>query len=574
MYQYTRDLLALDQCRAKKPWEPPASLGAIESPFRWERWAARLADHPDKKFSSYILEGISSGFRIGFNYSEHSCHRGRGNMVSIRNSSVTVMQYLQEEIRLGRVIGPMDLQQWSGIQVSPIGVVPKGTSGKWRLIVDLSSPEGGSVNDGLDAQLCSLQYVSVDHVTQVLARLGRGSFMSKVDIRSAYRTVPVHPEDRWLLGMEWDGQLFVDTVLPFGLRSAPKIFSAVADAAEWIARAGGVRILYHYLDDFVLLSKAEEAAEQLNLFLGLLLDLGMPVAPEKLEGPGPVVTFLGIEIDTLTMELRLPEKKLVELGREVREWLGRKSCRKKELQSLAGKLQHACKVVRPGRTFLRRVFALLSGARKGYHHIRLNQEFQSDIAWWDAFLEGWNGTSMLADGPDEELVTVDVYTDASGSFGCGAFWKHNWLQFRWLGEWGGRNITLKEILPVVLACAIWGQEWKGTTVVAHVDNQGAVAVLNAGYSKEGQIMHLMRCLFFITTWCQFRLRAVYILGRMNQAADAISRDDLTRFFSLAQGASPIPAALPAELLQLLVVSQPDWTSKAWSQLFTNCFRRG
>ena len=151
---------------------------------------------------------------------------------------------------------------------------------------------------------------------------------------------------------------------------------------------------------------------------------------------------------------------------------------------------------------------------------------------------------------------------------------NNWLQFRWPGEWGGRNITLKEILPVVLACAIWGQEWKGTTVVAHVDNQGAVAVLNAGYSKEGQIMHLMRCLFFITTWCQFRLRAVYIPGRMNQAADAISRDDLTRFFSLAQGASPTPAALPAELLQLLVVSQPDWTSKAWSQLFTNCFRRG
>eukprot|EP00731_Ephydatia_muelleri_P018367 Em0011g407a len=377
MYQYTRDLLALDQCRAKKPWEPPASLGAIESPFRWERWAARLADHSDKKFSSYILEGISSGFRIGFNYSEHSGHRGRGNMVSIRNSSVTVTQYLQEE-RLGRVIGTR---------------TPRS-----------------------------------------------GSFMSKVDIRSAYRTVPVHPEDRWLLGMEWDGQLFVDTVLPFGLRSAPKIFSVVADAAEWIARAGGVRILYHYLDDVVLLSKAEEAAEQLNLFLGLLLDLGMPVAPEKLEGPGPVVTFLGIEIDTLTMELRLPEKKLVELG----------------------KLQHACKVVRPGRTFLRRVFALLSGAREGYHHIRLNQEFQSDIAWWDAFLEGWNGTSMLADGPDEELVTVDVYTDASGSFGCGAFWKHNWLQFRWPGEWGGRNITLKEILPVVLACAIWGQEWKGS----------------------------------------------------------------------------------------------------------------
>ena len=111
------------------------------------------------------------------------------------------------------------------------------------LIVDLSFLEGASVNDSLDSQLCSLQYVSVDNVAQVLARLGQGSFLSKVDIRSAYRTVLVHPEDRWLLGMEWDGQLFVDAVLPFGLRSAPKIYSAVADAAECMARAGEVHIL-------------------------------------------------------------------------------------------------------------------------------------------------------------------------------------------------------------------------------------------------------------------------------------------------------------------------------------------
>ena len=65
---------------------------------------------------------------------------------------------------------------------------------------------------------------------------GQGSQLAKVDSLSAYRNIPVHPEDWNLLGMVWENSLFIDTTLPFGLRSAPKIFIEVADAAEWIAR--------------------------------------------------------------------------------------------------------------------------------------------------------------------------------------------------------------------------------------------------------------------------------------------------------------------------------------------------
>lgn len=67
--------------------------------------------------------------------------------------------------------------------------------------------------------------------------------LAKVNIRSAYQLVPVHPEDRWLLGMSWESRLFDDTVLPFGFRSAPKIFTAMADAVEWMARSRDVQTL-------------------------------------------------------------------------------------------------------------------------------------------------------------------------------------------------------------------------------------------------------------------------------------------------------------------------------------------
>ena len=138
------------------------------------------------------------------------------------------------------------------VQVSPFGVIPKGhTPGKWRLIVDLSSPSGSSVNDGISSDLCSLSYINVDDISKVVASLGRGTLLAKVDLKSAYRIVPIHPEDRPLLGMQWKGGLYVDTCLPFGLWSAPRIFTALADTLEWCAKEQGATHLFHYLDDYV-----------------------------------------------------------------------------------------------------------------------------------------------------------------------------------------------------------------------------------------------------------------------------------------------------------------------------------
>ena len=82
--------------------------------------------------------------------------------------------------------------------------------------------------------------------------------MAKMDIKSAFRVVPVHPDDRMLLGMMWDGHYYVDSVLPFGLRSATKIFNALADALQWIVMQNGVCCLEHYdslrLEDQILVN--------------------------------------------------------------------------------------------------------------------------------------------------------------------------------------------------------------------------------------------------------------------------------------------------------------------------------
>ena len=222
--------------------------------------------------------------------------------------------------------------------------------------------------------------------------------------------VPVNPTDRWLLGMRWKDQVFVDKTLPFGLRSAPLIFSAVADALAWIMKQRGVS------------------------FTGT---------------PSTTITFLGIEIDSIAMELRLPADKLARLIQLTTRWRGKKECGKRELLSLIGILNHACKVIKAGRSFLRRLVDLSKLVKHPDYFLRLNR---------------WNGVSMM-------FTANRHLCEKSGKWGCGAFSEDKSFQLRWPAELQDCHITVKELVPIVLAAGIWGKQWSGKNIMAYCDNE-------------------------------------------------------------------------------------------------------
>ena len=136
--------------------------------------------------------------------------------------------------------------------------------------------------------LCSLQYASVDDAARIITDLGPQTQLAKIDIAHAYRNIPVHPDDRHLLGMEWQNQIFIDTVLPFGLRSAPKIFCSISDALEWILLQKGISSCLHYIDDFLAFGEpqSEQCKKNLDLLIATSKSLGIPLAMSKVEGPG------------------------------------------------------------------------------------------------------------------------------------------------------------------------------------------------------------------------------------------------------------------------------------------------
>ena len=226
------------------------------------------------------------------------------------------------------------------------------------------------------------------------------------------------------------------------------------------------------------------------------------------------------------------------------------------MASLAGHLQHACVTVRPGRSFLRRIFDLMARVAHPDHFVRLSAGFRSDLMWWKLFLKEWNGLSLMR-AVGKQLADVEVFSDASGSWGCGAYSESQWFQLAWSSSAAKYHIAVKELLPVVLAAAVWGKDWKGLDVTCHSDNQAVVAVIRSRTSKDPDIMLLFRSLSFIEARYEFFLSAKYIPGSCNELADDLSRNRLSSFLQKASNMSLKPTVIPQPLRDLLFIE--NWT---------------
>ena len=258
--------------------------------------------------------------------------------------------------------------------------------------------------------------------------------MAKIDLKTAFRMVPIVADEWDLLGFHWKGKYYVDTCLPFGLRSARYIFNQFASAFHWIMATNYVADLIHYLDDFLLAGPPGQptCSESTETKLRVCERLGIPVALDKLEGPATTITFLGITIDTALQQLRFTPDKLQERTLLIKSWLGKHKTTKRDLLSLIGKLSFAAKVVPSCCLFLHRLIEVSTTVSKLHHHIHLNVEAREDIIWWYTFLPSWNGVSIFLDPNWKDAEAIHLFTDASGTLGYGADFNGAWFRGDWL----------------------------------------------------------------------------------------------------------------------------------------------
>ena len=270
----------------------------------------------------------------------------------------------------------------------------------------------------------------------------------------------------------------------------------------------------------------------------------MPLAPEKIEGPCQVITYLGIEIDSVNMVARLPKEKLIKLNNDLRQWGVRKKCRKRDLLSLIGSLSFACKVVKPGRMFLRRLIDLSCTVKELHYHITVNRDAQLDIAWWKKFLVGWNGVEIIQGLPISSQQ-MELYTDASGE-GLGGFYDGLWFSTPII-QARSYNIAYLELLAIVIAVFCWGHKWTNKQIVLGTDNEAIVHVWCKGSCKDRDIMVLIRNLFYFTAKNNINLLVKHIPGKYNVYADLLSRLQVGKFKEKCPKAAAMPTAVPDQV---------------------------
>ena len=503
----------------------------------------------------YLVSGLTYGFDIGV--SDTPQPSTTSNHKSARDHATEVSVAISKELRNGHMAGPFANPPWPDLHCSPLGARIKD-DGSYRLITDLSYPKGESVNDFISKEDFSVQYSKFDAATNLVRLRGRNCLMCKMDIKHAFRVLPVHPSQWKFLGTRWLDYYFVDFRLPFGLRSSPGIFTRFADAVCWIIQnVYGLPYSVHYSDDFFIITLHRNSAiHDFQLALQAFKDLGIPVAPDKTVGPTTRLPYLGVQIDSADLSMSVPDDKVNELLSLLTSWCKRRKCTKTELLSLTGKLSDVCKVVEPGRIFVRRLFDLAHSVTAGHHHITLNADARGDIQWWWDFLPTWRRTTIIPENYIIRDTDIRLSSDAC-KLGFGAVYGNSWIQAKWpptmaaLTTGQAIDIDYLELFAIYAACATWGHLWAGKRIVISTDNKPITDIWQLGTSKSKPIMVLIRNIFLEAANSQFSLSFKYIPGKLNITADVLSRFQMTQFKTVLPDADPQATTLPDRVVLLL-----------------------
>ena len=512
----------------------------VVTPINVDRLAWWLNGY-DEKLKNFLITGFKEGFRTGFSGTPTS-KIFKNHSSAIKNPAV-VDNYIQKEKQAGRIFGPLE-QLPTEFHCAPLGLVPKKQENDFRVIHDLSYPPGLSVNDGISPENTIVSYNSVYDAIYMLASIGQNSYMSKTDIKKAFRIIPIHPEDQHLFCIEWKGQFFIDLALQMGCSSACQIFQSFASAIQWIAKKKLKIQNVSYLDDF-LLGAASKLIGQNDLenFISMCTDIGIPIAEEKTFNPSRVMTFLGIEIDTQQRQVRLPDEKVHQCVQEIKGLIGCKKVRLRKLQSVIGLLNFACQVILPGRAFLRRLIDLTRGIQAAHHFIVITPAID-DLKIWLEFLEGHNGKIFFV---DEHFITnhdVHLFTDAAGKLGYGAVCGKAWFYGSWSKWWIDQHIMIKELYPIVVALEVWGDLFSNKRLTLFTDNMSLVPVLSKHTSKDRVVMILVRRLVLNCLRNNILVDAYHIPSGKNTLSDCLSRLQVTRFRQLHPIANLSPEKIP------------------------------
>ena len=500
----------------------------VESNVNVSFWEHSLIGYDD----SIIVNFLKYGWPVNFCSPVLPVSSARNHPTAM-NYEAAVDEYIHTELQHNALAGPFsDIPMKNGLVISPLHTVAKkkGDDSVRRVVFDLSFPPGESVNDGIPK--CSylnedivLEYPSVDRFVELLVKYHNegGCWMLKRDLSRAYRQLRVDPRDYNLLGFKWKSHVYFDISLPFGLRTAAQACQRTTNALAYILHQQGVKIV-NYVDDIACAAPTELEAREAGQLIDSTVKLaGLELADKKSVEATQIMTFLGIQFNSKTMTMEVTQERLQEIQLELEKWSGKKRATKRDIQSLAGKLQFIAKCCKHGRCFMNRILGALRKLKRSSHFYYLNAGFKRDVLWWQNFLPHFNAVSVIRTGQWAAVDTV-IATDACLQ-GAGGTCGKEYFRFTFPQELKDKvsGINQLEAITVVMALKLWGPSLRGLKFVIRCDNQTTVAVINKGSAHEEFLQACAREIAFLACKYEFEMNAVHIPGVENTLPDWLSR---------------------------------------------------
>ena len=496
--------------------DPLPSLAPNSLTDSYAVWEAELPSSDRDR--DFILHGVQCGFDITDSEVPADFNTHCANYKSTSVNFAKVEAQILSELSTGNY----QLCSQKPQIVSSLGAIPK-SNGSIRLIHDLSRPVGG-VN--AYAQNCSCHYSTIDDATSLIPP---GGWLAKVDLKAAYRSVPISPASYSLTGLSWKFSKLAETSyirdlkLPFGSGLACRIFQCLSDAVAGMMRRRGLSVI-SYLDDFLVVGDSFHSCwYAFDTLCTLLQSLGFNINWDKVIPPCQSLPFLGVHLNTITRRMSLPFDKLQELRALIKRWIKKKSFTKRELQQIIGKLNWAAKVVKGGRVFLRRLIDQMTMLRRPHHHTRLSSAARADLEWWNYGLTIFHGHASFT---CDALPPTGNFTTDACLVGGGAYYAGDWFYCHWQTDcpsMADAHINCLETQTILMAAYRWAHLWSGCHLRVSCDNTTSVAAINKGTSKSPVIMACLRQLFWLSVKFDFKITAHYLPGSKNHLADTISR---------------------------------------------------
>lgn len=502
-----------------------------------------LENYADKE----VLEYFKYGWPIGMSH-KLSNSRVCSNHKSAVDYPIQIGGYVNTQLSEGSIIGPFKNNPFSShFFVAPLSSVEKRDSHDRRILSDLSFPPGRSINDRIPkkeylGETFILRFATVDSLVNLIKEKLRENkqeqiLLFKKDLRNAYRQLRIDPGDINAMGILWQNNLYFDLAAVMGLSTSALMCQRTTEAILHVYKNRGYNAAA-ILDDIAsaeFVSQADKAYEKLGW---VIHKSGLEEKVSKSQAPSTIMTFMGVQFDTVKLTLQVTQDRLVEILELVRSWLDKKEATRREVESLFGKLNFIAAVVRPGRIFTSRILLFLRGLPRSGSH-KVPKDLLKDVAWWEKFLPIYNGISMMS--VEEWSEPDSIFASDACLVGCGAWYAEKQLffhtEFPKFIKQLKLHINALEMLTIVVSAKLWGKFWSGRKILVKCDNESTVIIINTGRSRDPFLQACLRELILMAGRHSFEIRACHIPGVSNRIPDELSRWSLSkehenRFWSL------------------------------------------